>query len=85
MHQNYIAIDTSPKYIWTFSIFLIFIHKYNVLLQAHLKKTVMWINIKTMGKVHMYFSDVSRLHCQEISRYIIIVYFNNYYYYFNNM
>jgi hypothetical protein len=34
------ALDISPKYVWTFSIVLIFIHMYNVSVTVLLRHTV---------------------------------------------
>lgn len=56
------AHDTPLKYIWTFSFVLIFIHVYNtskVPEEEEEEETLyMWVNIKTMQEVQMYFSDV---------------------------
>jgi hypothetical protein len=55
-----IKLNTSPKYMWTFSTVLIFTHKYNVSKVLPEEETLyMCINIKAMEEVQMYFTDVS--------------------------
>jgi hypothetical protein len=59
------ALDTSLKYIWTFSIVSIFIHMYNVskvpssLGSVRNETLYVWINIETMEKVQTCFGTAT--------------------------